>query len=50
MTAMSIHIPLPFLTPQLLEIASAIAAIAEKKKYVDMTITPSLSIICYVMH
>lgn len=36
---MSIHIPFPFLTPELLEIANAIAAIVEKKKYLDMTVT-----------
>lgn len=39
MTVMSIHIPLPLLTPQLLEIAGAIAAVVEKKKYMDMAAT-----------
>lgn len=36
---MSVHVPLPFPNPQLLEIANDIAAVVENKKDMDMTLT-----------
>lgn len=49
---MSIHIPFPFLTPELLEIANAIAAIVKKRRniWTWLLLIPSLSITGNVMH